>query len=404
MNVLELSQGPRSTITPGGNPVTKRISILAIGHSYVLSVNRSILRELAKDPSFAVTVAAPDFFHGDLRSGAFEPEPEGSSLQVRPIPARLSKQIHIFHYSSAALRALLSEQRYDAVHVWEEPYIFSGFQIARAANAAHTPYCFWSCQNLNKRLPPPFAQIERYCVRHASRWIATGRTVFDNLVERGYPAERGKVIPLAVDTDLFGPVPESQRAAVREELGLDGCVIGYVGRLVPDKGLRILMQALERLPAERRWNLLLLGSGRMQAEIEEWARTRRWQSRIRTHLAHHSEVPRYVSAMDLLVAPSQTMPNWKEQFGRMLIEAFACRVPVIASDSGEIPFVVGDAGIIVPEKDVAAWTDAISRVLGDLPLRERLGERGAERVPRFSAAGVADQFRELYREVIRAAK
>jgi glycosyltransferase involved in cell wall biosynthesis len=83
--------------------------------------------------------------------------------------------------------------------------------------------------------------------------------------------------------------------------------------------------------------------------------------------------------MDILCAPSRTTPRWREQFGRMLIEAFACGVPVIASDSGEIPFVVADAGILVDEADADAWRREIARVIDDAALRARLAARGRQR-------------------------
>jgi glycosyltransferase involved in cell wall biosynthesis len=159
------------------------------------------------------------------------------------------------------------------------------------------------------------------------------------------------------------------------------------------------MQALENLDRSLPWSLLLLGSGDMQPEIEQWAAGLGWQDRVKIFLAKHDEVPKYLSAMDLMVAPSQTMPNWKEQFGRMLIEAFACAVPVIASDSGEIPHVVGDAGLILPEKDVAAWTKSIELLLRDPELRHRLAVAGQERVSRFSVHKSAEHFRKFYREL-----
>jgi glycosyltransferase involved in cell wall biosynthesis len=83
--------------------------------------------------------------------------------------------------------------------------------------------------------------------------------------------------------------------------------------------------------------------------------------------------------MDLLCAPSETTPRWREQFGRMLIEAFACGIPVVASDSGEIPHVVGNAGVVVPERDAAAWERALSHLLIDRSRREDLARRGRQR-------------------------
>jgi glycosyltransferase involved in cell wall biosynthesis len=93
----------------------------------------------------------------------------------------------------------------------------------------------------------------------------------------------------------------------------------------------------------------------------------------------HDEVPAYLNAMDVLCAPSQTTPRWREQFGRMLIEAMACGVPVLASRSGEIPHVVGDAGILLPEDDEGAWAAAVRRVITEPAVRRDLADRGLRR-------------------------
>ena len=124
---------------------------------------------------------------------------------------------------------------------------------------------------------------------------------------------------------------------------------------------------------------------------------------MRIVLAEHDKVARYLASVDLLVAPSQTRPNWKEQFGRMATEAFACRVPVIASDSGEIPYVVGDAGVILPESDSSAWADAIDELLADNVRRDQLAQRGyARAISHYSLAQVASRYLELYAELANA--
>jgi glycosyltransferase involved in cell wall biosynthesis len=108
-------------------------------------------------------------------------------------------------------------------------------------------------------------------------------------------------------------------------------------------------------------------------------------------------VPDYLGAMDLLLCPSQTTWSWKEQFGRMLIEAFACGVPVIASDSGEIPIVLGNAGWMVAEKDVEGWGAAIVELLERPGLREDLSRRGRLRCQDYSVTTVAQHYRGGYR-------
>jgi glycosyltransferase involved in cell wall biosynthesis len=316
------------------------------------------------------------------------------------IPTRWTNHIHVFRYSESVLSDLILQGKFDGIYAWEEPYIFAGYQIARLSRRSKTRYCFWTAQSLNKRYPPPFDLFEKTAVRTAYRWVAGGQTVFNNLVERGYPSSCGRVLTLAVDTAAFRATDDISKSKLRDRLGIKRPVIGFMGRFVPAKGLRILTQALQALDPALPWNLLLLGSGEMESELMDWADRRGWRDRVRIHLAKHDEVPEFLSAMDILVAPSQTTPGWKEQFGRMLIEAFACGVPVIASDSGEIPHVVGDCGLIVPEKDVAKWSAAIDTLLRNDEMRRELSVRGLARVDRFSAKQVAAQFSEFYKELV----
>jgi glycosyltransferase involved in cell wall biosynthesis len=101
------------------------------------------------------------------------------------------------------------------------------------------------------------------------------------------------------------------------------------------------------------------------------------------------------------VLPSRTRPNWKEQFGRALVEAMACEVPVVGSDSGEIPNVIGDAGLVFPEGDVAALAGHLRRLQDSQDMRRDLGRRGRARVlDRFTQARVAEQTYQLYRQIL----
>jgi len=101
------------------------------------------------------------------------------------------------------------------------------------------------------------------------------------------------------------------------------------------------------------------------------------------------------------VLPSVSRPNWVEQFGRVLIEAMACETPVVGSTSGEIPYVIGDAGLLFPEADA----DALAQVLADLaadPARRRaLGRQGRARVlAHFTQARIAAATAEVYHEML----
>src|SRR5262249_36571637 len=156
---------------------------------------------------------------------------------------------------------------------------------------------------------------------------------------KGYRDLPMRLIPLGVDVNSFYP-DAAARAAVRRELGWEEegpPVVGFLGRFAPEKGLDLLMRVLDGLSTPRR--ALFVGAGEMEGRLRNWAADRGDNVRLCTDV-RHAQVPRYLNAMDILCAPSQTMPNWREQFGRMLIEAFACGVPIIGSDSGEIPYII----------------------------------------------------------------
>ena len=164
---------------------------------------------------------------------------------------------------------------------------------------------------------------------------------------------------------------------LREELGLKGFVIGFAGRLVPEKGLHTLLRALENL--QRPVSLLILGRGPLKEELKEVTRSRGIQA-VFPEKVSHEEVPNYLSAMDLAILPSETASHWKEQFGRVVVEAMACKVPVIGSDSAEIPVVIGDAGLTFPEGDAIALRKAIQELYDNPALRESLIAKGLQRV------------------------
>ncbi len=116
----------------------------------------------------------------------------------------------------------------------------------------------------------------------------------------------------------------------------------------------------------------------------------------------YEQVPAFLRALDVLVLPSVTiMPMHREQFGRVLVEAMAAGVPVIGSTSGAIPEVIGDAGLVVPERDPTALAEAIERILTDSALRARLIDLGRRRVAsHYAWSAVAEQSVALFRSAM----
>jgi glycosyltransferase involved in cell wall biosynthesis len=180
--------------------------------------------------------------------------------------------------------------------------------------------------------------------------------------------------------------------------------VGFVGRLRPEKGAHLLVDAVARLGGDVR--LDLLGWGPEEARLRAQASALGLGDRLTVHRALPSErVPEFLSRLDALVLPSLTAPNWKEQFGRALTEAMACEVPVIGSDSGEIARVIGDAGLLFPEGDATALTERLERLREDPALRRDLAARGLARVrTRFTPDRIARQTVDVYREVAGAGR
>jgi glycosyltransferase involved in cell wall biosynthesis len=318
---------------------------------------------------------APRKYKADLAWEHFERAPD-EPCSTSAVAAYGTRSPHLFSYG-LELRTLM-KQAWDAIYAWEEPYILSGAQLARWAPPSAV-FTFLTLQNIRKRYPPPFSWFERATLARADGWFYCGHSIHRAQHDKaGYAERPSQLGPLGVDIDLFRP-DSALRRRVRESLGWsdDGPpVIGFVGRFVPEKGLHVLMRALESVSEP--WRVLFLGGGSMEPELRRWASAGR-ADRVRIATVRHAEVPDYLRAVDLLCAPSETTPRWAEQFGRMLVEAFACAIPVIGSDSGEIPHVVGDAGLIAKERDAAAWTRAISELLGDAKRRAELGQRGLAR-------------------------
>lgn len=204
---------------------------------------------------------------------------------------------------------------------------------------------------------------------------------------------------VGVNDRLFD-VDEAGRRKTRGELGIAGSfVVGFVGRLVEDKGVDDLLEAFPLTDVD--WSLLLVGDGDLRADLEEKVKREGWEDRVQfTGYVPQDDVPRYMRAMDALVLPSKTMPHWIDTFPLVPVQAMACGVPVVVSDSGALPFQVGDEGLVFPESDVPTLNEHLTRLASDKELRDRLSVAGRERsMEYFTTDVLADNFYEILRQV-----
>ena len=365
----------------------KPVRVLMISKACVAGIYQRKLEEIAAR-GVALTVVAPPGWRDERGWLSLERAyTEGYALRVTPMA--LNGSFHLHHYPH--LRRILAEVQPDVVHVDEEPYNLATWQTVRLVRQVGARPLFFTWQNLLRRYPPPFNWMERYVYRHTAYAIAGNQDAVRVLRAKGY-AGPARVIPqFGVDPALYplAVAPDSQPFT-----------IGYVGRLVPEKGIADLLRAAAKLSGD--WRVRLLGNGPDRDRLLALARSLGISERVAFDpQVPSSDVPAYLGRLHALVLPSRTRPNWKEQFGRVLIEAMACGVPVVGSDSGEIPNVIGDAGLVFPEQDVGALYAHLRTLMGDRDLWHELSHRGRERVrARFTQSRVAAQTVAVYREVM----
>lgn len=310
----------------------------------------------------------------------------GDGYRLLEAPVRLSGHFHLHHYPS--LPAMIRDLHPDLVHMDEEPYNLATFHGVMAARRLGLPSLFFSWQNLPRRYPPPFSWFERTVYRTVSHALAGSEEAADVLREKGYRKPLSVVPQFGVDPALFRPGPRP-----------DGpFTVGFFNRLIPAKGPLLALDALRVLPPEAR--LRFVGDGPMRETIEREIVARGWGQRVTIEpRVPSAEMPAIVRSVHAIILPSLTTSRWKEQFGRVLIEAMASGVPVVGSDSGEIPRVVGDGGLIVPEGDAEALGRALLRLERDGELRQTLGLLGRQRVlERFTHARIAEVSLDAYKQ------
>ncbi|NDJ79275.1 MAG: glycosyltransferase family 4 protein, partial [Chloroflexi bacterium] len=279
----------------------------------------------------------------------------------------------------------------DLVHIDEEPYNLATWLALRQAKRAGARTLFFSWQNIVRRYPWIVRQGERWVLRTVDYAIMGTHSAAEVWREKGYSGPLAVIPQFGVDPDIFRPPDRPRQGGT--------FTVGFVGRLVPEKGGALLLDALARLGGL--WQLDIIGDGPEKGKLQDQAAHLRVADRVSFGTLPSTRMPGYYQGLDVLVVPSLTRPNWKEQFGRVIIEAMACGVPVIGSDSGAIPDVVGEAGIIVREDSVDAVVQALRQVVHNPDQRRELAARGRQRVlEHFTQARVAAQTVDVYREVL----
>jgi glycosyltransferase involved in cell wall biosynthesis len=377
-----LRREPSPAQTPGHERATSAGKhLLAVSHPSVISVNQEVYREL-QERGWQVTIVLPSRWRSEYSQKDFSPQVlDGMQTTLRRTPVALRGRPQR-HFYLANCRALTKSIRPDVAFVEAEPFSLAATQWGRALERLGVPFGVQCAENIDRHLPLPIRMLRSRVLRDAA--FVAARSDSAGSLARAWGA-RGEVAlaPHAVPSWQDVPAPHERPFTV-----------GYAGRLVPSKGLLDLLAAVRRLQAPV--ELLMIGDGEQRAQLEGQPIP---GSRVRiVDRLSHEEMAAGYAQLDVLALPSHTTATWKEQFGRVIVEALWCGVPVVGSDSGEIPWLIEltGGGLVFAEGDSEALAARLEQLRGDPALRRELARAGRASVERlFSVPAATDALERL---------
>ena len=350
---------------------------LFVSHSYIPRFNREKLRIIAGH-GVEVGLLAPGNWRniGGLFAGqpALVEEPSADP-EIRVFSAPVIRPGHIasFLFVPGVVSKVLKEFAPNIIQIEQEIYSFAAAQVSAAAKAARKKVVLFSWENLDRRVH--FLQrIARWITVRKLDGIISGNAAGEKLMRKwGFRGTMAHIPQVGVDTSLFAPQHRDPSRRI---------TVGFVGRLVPEKGISTLLHAAATLVQRNfDFDMLICGAGPEREKLAREASKFGIASRIEWHgSVPHIKVPDVMARLDVLVLPSVQITTWAEQFGLVLAQAMAMGIPVLGSDSGAIPEVIGRTDCIFPEGDADALSELLAGVLTSIHRRAELREYGINRV------------------------
>ncbi|MFP4139936.1 MAG: glycosyltransferase [Phycisphaerae bacterium] len=286
--------------------------------------------------------------------------------------------------------------RPDVLHT----HLFHADLVGRSAAAwVGIPHVVHSVHVAEGRWRPWQFAWSRFTADACSRIVCVSPDVRDHHSWlSGLPASRYTVIPNGIDVDTYTCDP-ARRASLRRQWGVEEerCLLAFVGRLDPQKGVDLLVSALAHLGARREpMDIVIAGEGPLEPIVRTYAEVGEGGEHCRV-LGFVNNVADVLSAADALVLPSR----W-EGFGLVAAEAMAAGLPVIGTSVPGLRGVVvhGRTGLLVDSEDIQGLAEAMVSLAGDEDARTRYGEAGLRRVRElYDIDRNVQQHAELYKDV-----
>lgn len=329
------------------------MKILIIDNLAVKSSRREIYRELAKKNGEAISLLVPDSWKEQGILTKYEEE-KSDLLKVYSSPFLFGYRHQRIIYTK--LKSILELVQPEVVFISSEPENFNTYHLVRLVNKyfQNIKIVCATWRNIDYRFNAyPYKLgflnkiIERYTIKKINLCVAHSYSAVD--IMRQISSWEIVFVPPAIDLKIFTFNP----------LGRKDYVVGYIGRLSKEKGVDILIKAISKLDI----TCLIVGRGAEKNYLKSLASDLGIADKITwVDAVQYEEVPLYLNQIQILVLPSRTTRKWKEQFGRILIEAMASGVYVIGANSGDIPKVVGEYGFLFKEEDVDELSNLIVRI------------------------------------------
>lgn len=376
--------------------------LMVVGHSFLLAYNQQkyvAMKRVDKGLHLRLVVPCRGRDRFDLTD--YQVHPELSPEEVVPLRPYMAKSHMTYVHAPGPLAAVLRSFEPDVIHVEEEPQAVIALETITLRNAlaprAAVTLFTWDNILRPRRFPLGVAKrrLRAYSLRRTSAVICGNREAAELLRAEGRFSGNIEVLPqYGLNVTEHQPGTESQ---LRAELGLNGVpVVGYLGRMVPEKGLRLLFEALGKLLCYP-WKLLLVGSGPLEEEIRE-----RWMATLPGRVVllpsvTYEQVPRYLRCTDIFVLASQSAPAWKEQFGLALAQAMMLGIASIGSNCGAIPDTLGPGGTIVEQHDAEGLKQALDNFLTSPNCRRRAATASREfALQNYTVERIAARYLEVF--------
>lgn len=350
---------------------------------------------LAQKPGIELLCITPDVYQDELRTVRQSSQSGAYKLAVLPMLGSASDPHRALYRT---FRFHLPAFRPDIIHIEEEPDSLAALQmtVLRQGLAPRARLLLHTWQNIDRPRKWYVEWIKKINLHAADAVFCANQAAMRILRVRGFTKPLPLIPAVGVDTTVFAPCPEPRRTDGR-------FCVGYVGRFVAEKGIETLLQAASLLnekqgAAEKEVHVLLIGAGPEQDRLAAQGTALGIADRL-TFVAPLPpvELSTAYCRLDALVLPSRTTRVWEEQLGRVLLEAMACGVTVIGSNSGAIPEVIGDAGLLFPEGDAGSLAAQVQRLIQEPELAAQLRQRGLARVhSHYSQQQLADATYQFY--------